>query len=161
MDDGRPTTDDDPTAVAGGPGIGQEAKLTGNSTLATLGYLIWLVGFTGFLVDSFLLISTKPQFVGQGWALLWFGALAIVGLVLLKVNGRALKAPTKGKRLLGQILAQLGIILSMGFVFWLVDSSWGSIGLGIAFLVGSVALFTVGMLIALDKNAVDDSRQGS
>jgi hypothetical protein len=127
-------------------------------TVSILGYLLFIGGFTDMCVAFMLMITTKPQFVGQSWAGLWYVAVAFVGFMLMFANRKAWRFRTKGRMILGQVFAQFGILLSGGFILWLADTSWGGLGLGVAFLVGSVVLFLVGMLIASVKTGSVSSR---
>ncbi len=152
MDDRRRTTDDNSVAKAGV--VGTMPGQQGNKTLARVGNTLLLGGFAGCGSIAGQMLMVGPPSTRSYWALLWFGVLAIVGIVTLYINRKALKQPMKGSAFRGTMVGVLGMALSLGFIYWFGDIPL----LGIAFLLGGVALFVVGMLIALDKNAVDVSQ---
>jgi hypothetical protein len=157
VDDRRQTTDEGPTAVDGGFGIGQGAKLTGNRTLGLMGFCLWVGGVTTIGVNVEAALSGSLS-TWKEWWLIWGCALAAIGLLLLLMNRKGLEFP-KGRGILGLVIASAGAGLSGGFVPQLVNPSLGKPVPGVAFLIGGVVLFTVGMLIALDKNVTTVSRR--
>jgi hypothetical protein len=133
----------------------------GNEILAKAAYSLFIGGISSFGALVGTMLGSGPHYK-QVWVLLWCALLAIGGFAVMYAKRMALKWPPKGRGLrramIGSVIACIGVPLSAGFVYWLTDTALFGAGVGVAFLVGSVALFTVGMLIAFDKNAVDVSR---
>jgi hypothetical protein len=154
LDDGRRTTDDGPTAAPGGPGIEQAAELAGNRPLGLMGFCLWVGGVTTVGVN----VGAGLSSTWRDWWLVWGCALAAIGLLLLLMNRKGFSFP-KGGGVLGLVIACIGAGLSGGFVPQLVNPSLGRPVPGVVFLIGGIVLFTVGMLIALDKNRKDVSRR--